>query len=87
MVRAGARTQEEPAVSLAPDMLVADVIARWPATVPVFLRRKLGCVGCAMGPFDSLSEVALTYGLDLAALVAELEAALAAPAPPGDGEG
>ena len=65
-------------MELDPQMMVADLLARWPGVVPVFLRHRLGCVGCAMAPYDSLAEVATTYGIAQAVLLAELEAAIAA---------
>lgn len=66
-------------MSLDPTMLIADVLARWPKTAAVILRRKLDCVGCAMAPYDTVQDVAETYHIDLATLVAELEAAIASP--------
>jgi len=64
--------------NLESNLTAAEVLARWPATVRVFLARKLGCVGCAMAPFDTLADVARTYAFDLEAFVSELEAAIAA---------
>lgn len=44
-------------------LTVADVLADWPATSWVFLRRGMACVGCAMAPHETLEEVARVYGL------------------------
>jgi hybrid cluster-associated redox disulfide protein len=57
---------------------VAEVMARWPWAGAVFLRRGMACVGCAMAPFDTLGEVAGTYGLDPRRFVGEIERAAAA---------
>jgi hybrid cluster-associated redox disulfide protein len=48
------------------DMLVADVLARWPQTAPVFLRWRLACVGCSLARFEQIVDVAKEYSLDLA---------------------
>lgn len=39
------------------DLTVADVIDKWPQTIPVFMKYRLGCLGCAMAPFDTLADV------------------------------
>lgn len=47
------------------DMTVAEVLEAWPETVEVFQALKTACVGCVMAPFDTLSDVARIYELDL----------------------
>lgn len=59
------------------NLIVAEVLARWPQTIPVFMRRRMGCVGCAMTPFETLAEVAAIYKLDLDDFLAELRQAVA----------
>jgi hybrid cluster-associated redox disulfide protein len=54
------------------EMNVADLLARWPEMIPIFLRRKLSCVGCSMAPFDTLADVAANYHLNPQALLGEL---------------
>ena len=58
---------------LTADFIVADVLARWPQTIPVFTQHRMGCVGCAMAPFETLAEVAAIYQLDLDCFLNELE--------------
>ena len=55
------------------DLIVADVLAHWPQTIPVFLRRRMACVGCPIAPFETLAEVAAIYDLDLNCFLNELE--------------
>ena len=57
---------------LTTDLVIADVLARWPQTVSVFLRHHMICVGCAMSRFETLGEIATVYDLDLSALLREL---------------
>ena len=70
------------------DLIVADVLRRWPATVRVFLDRRMACVGCAMAPFMTLAEAARSYGLDPLPLIEDLRrAAGAAPGHRPEGAG
>lgn len=56
-------------------LTVDEALRRWPQVAGVFLRRQLACPGCAMAPFDTLRDVAQSYGIDLAALLDEVERA------------
>lgn len=58
-----------------PDLPVADIMSNWPATIPVFTRHKMLCVGCMIGPFHCLIEACAEYHLDPADFLAELEEA------------
>jgi hybrid cluster-associated redox disulfide protein len=44
-------------------LTVAEIMERWPQSVPVFLAHRLDCVGCPMAPFETLAEVILVYQL------------------------
>lgn len=68
--------------SLSTDLVVAEVLARWPQTVPVFFRHRMICVGCAMSRFESLAEIAAIYRLDLTGFLGELRRTIEAA--PGD---
>ena len=58
---------------LTPDLTVDRLLACWPLVMPVFFRRRMACVGCAMAPFCSLIEVSRNYGLSLDGLMDELQ--------------
>ncbi len=60
-----------------PDMPVAEIMRRWPETIAVFLGHQMLCVGCVIGPFHTLDDVAQEYRLDRDDLLAELVAAIA----------
>ena len=51
---------------------VAEVLGMEPAAAKVFCRYGMSCVGCAMAPFETLDEVARTYGLDPCRLVEDV---------------
>jgi hybrid cluster-associated redox disulfide protein len=54
-------------------LTVAEVMDRWPETIPVFLRYRMACVGCPIAPFETLAEAAAIYSLDLECLMNELQ--------------
>ena len=46
------------------DLTVSEILQRWPQTAEVFLRYRMACVGCAIAPFETLSEVCEIYRLN-----------------------
>jgi hybrid cluster-associated redox disulfide protein len=56
------------------NLSVAELLAGYPACIPLFLRKHMACVGCQMAPFDTLDEAARNYGLPAEDLLAELRA-------------
>jgi hybrid cluster-associated redox disulfide protein len=67
---------------LTADTTMAELIEGWPAARVVLARRGMACVGCAMGPFETVAEVADAYGFDPGDFLREI-AAEADPARPG----
>jgi len=53
---------EPPAIH--PNMLIADVHKHYPATIPVFNRHQMACVGCAMAPLMTLADAMRIYRLE-----------------------
>ena len=58
------------------DLNLSQVVRDYPATVPVFLRHGLMCIGCAAARFESIGQGALAHGLDVDALIADLNEAV-----------
>jgi hybrid cluster-associated redox disulfide protein len=58
---------------LTADLTVAEVMDRWPQTIPIFFRYRMACVGCPIAPFETLAEVATIFSLDLDGFVNELQ--------------
>ncbi len=58
-----------------PQLTVAEVLERWPATAAVFGQRCMACVGCAMAPFDTIGEAATVYVVQVEGFLAELQRA------------
>jgi hybrid cluster-associated redox disulfide protein len=61
---------------IASDMIVETVLSRWPQTVPVFLKYKMGCVGCTMASYETLSNAVEIYKLPIKKFIHELELAI-----------
>ncbi len=57
---------------LTEELIVADVLDRWPQTIPVFIRHRMACVGCTMAPFETLAEATAIYGMSTDRFVHEL---------------
>lgn len=57
-------------------LTVAEVLARWPQTISIFMRHRMACVGCAIAPFETLAEVAAIYKLEANCFLAELAQAI-----------
>lgn len=52
------------------DLTVSEIMKRWPATMRLFIDRRLLCVGCPIAPFHMLTDVAFEHGVDYDSLVA-----------------
>jgi hybrid cluster-associated redox disulfide protein len=55
-----------------PDLPLANLMTRWPQTVPVFVRHRMLCVGCLVSPFHTVMDACAEYGLDEEDFLAEL---------------
>lgn len=47
------------------NMTVDAIMRRWPATISVFIRNGMHCVGCPVGGFHTLAEASKAHRLDL----------------------
>ncbi|AJE45633.1 DUF1858 domain-containing protein [Celeribacter indicus] len=62
----------------APDLTLAELMARHPATVEVFLRHRMLCVGCLVSPFHTIDDACAEYRLGRETFTAALAAAITA---------
>ncbi len=53
-------------------MGIQEVVDKYPQTVAVFFKHGLGCLGCAAAHFESIEQGAMAHGLNVDALVADL---------------
>ncbi|NMC57530.1 MAG: DUF1858 domain-containing protein [Eubacteriaceae bacterium] len=54
---------------------IVKIIQEYPITREVFMQFGLGCIGCFAAQFETLEQGALAHGIDIDALVAELNKA------------
>ena len=63
-------------IIITPDMPIGDVVRKYPDTVNVFLSHGLMCVGCAVARFENIRQGAQAHGIDVDALVEDLNKAV-----------
>ncbi len=64
------------------DMIILDVIQKWPELMEVFFDYGVHCVGCGMAEFESIEQGAGLHGIDVDEMVSDLnEVARDLPAP------
>ena len=63
-------------LSIDPEMTVDEIMRRWPATIRVFIRHRMLCIGCPIGIFHTVSDACGAHGLDEEAFSRELLAAM-----------
>jgi hybrid cluster-associated redox disulfide protein len=61
------------------DMAIGDVVSQYPNTINVFFKHGLGCVGCAVARFENIQQGAAAHGIDVDALISDLNQAVSQP--------
>ena len=51
------------------ELTVSEIMRRWPATMRLFIDRRLLCVGCPIAPFHTLTDVAREHGITHESLI------------------
>ncbi len=62
------------------DMPIGQVVEKYPETVPVFLQHGLMCLGCAVARFENIEQGATAHGINVDALIKDLNAMVSKPA-------
>jgi hybrid cluster-associated redox disulfide protein len=50
---------------ITPDLLMGEILTKWPETLPVFIHYRMTCIGCYMSPFDTLEDALIVHSLPL----------------------
>ena len=58
------------------EMTIQEVVNNFPETLEVFARYGLGCIGCHVAAFENVEQGAIAHGLDVDALMRDLNAAV-----------
>lgn len=61
-----------PTAKVLSNMMITEVLDRWPRTADVFHNHAMACVGCAVAPFFTINDAALVYQLAPEQFVEEL---------------
>ncbi len=59
-------------MTITKDMTIEQVVTEYPETMMVFMRHGLHCVGCHVSAYESIEEGAMAHGINVDALVADL---------------
>jgi len=54
------------------DMLIDEVVKKYPETIPVFERFGFHCIGCVAALFENVEEGAKVHGVNVDALITNL---------------
>lgn len=63
-------------VKITKTMGIQETVEKYPESVPVFFKHGLGCLGCAAAHFETIEQGANAHGIDVDALVADLNKAV-----------
>jgi hypothetical protein len=63
------------------EMLIQEVLLRYPSTLPVFRRYGLPCPRCLASGYESVAQLAVMLNVELRQLLIDLNRAAAAAAP------
>ena len=63
-------------MAITKDMSIVEIVQTYPDTVEVLMNAGMGCLGCAASHFENIEEGAMAHGIDIDALIAELNATI-----------
>jgi hybrid cluster-associated redox disulfide protein len=69
-------TQETVQATITGDEPIGQVLKEYPQTLRVFLSHGLMCVGCAVARFENIRDGATAHGINVEALLNDLNAAV-----------
>ncbi len=64
-------------MTITKEMTIEEVVSQYPETMMVFMRHGLHCVGCHVSAFESIEEGAMAHGINVDALVSDLNKVVA----------
>ena len=73
-------SKKESAEKITGKMGIIVIVQKYPQTVDVFFKHGMHCLGCAAAHFENLEQAAEVHGLDLKALLKDLNDAAKKPA-------
>ena len=62
--------------SISLQMTISEIFDRWPEIIPIFLNRRMACVGCSLADFMTLEDALEIYHLNMESFIEEIENAI-----------
>ncbi|MDF2633381.1 MAG: hybrid cluSPTER protein-associated redox disulfide domain protein [Pelosinus sp.] len=59
-------------MAITKEQSIIEVVEQYPGTVAVFRNYGMGCFGCASARFENIEQGAAAHGIDINALIADL---------------
>lgn len=59
-------------ITITSDLLVNDVMTRWPATIRVFLDHRFLCIGCPFGDYHSIEYACEEHNVSMESFVTDI---------------
>lgn len=59
-------------MTITKEMSIQEIVAQYPETVRTFFKHGLMCIGCAAARFETLEQGARAHGIDVDALLRDL---------------
>jgi len=66
------KKSKETKQKIAKDMTLAEAVARYPKTIPVFMKYGMHCIGCPMAMQETIEEGATVHGIDIKKMLKDL---------------
>jgi hybrid cluster-associated redox disulfide protein len=63
-------------VIITKEQSIIEVVQQYPKTIEVFRNYGMGCFGCAAARYENIEQGAAAHGIDIEALVADLNKAI-----------
>ncbi|GBG56250.1 disulfide oxidoreductase [Sporomusaceae bacterium FL31] len=63
-------------MSITKDMSIIEIVQKYPQTVDVFRKFGMGCLGCSAARFENVEQGASAHGIDIEALITDLNKAV-----------
>ena len=54
-------------------MTISEILDRWPEIIPIFLNRRMACVGCSLADFMTLEDALEIYHINMEPFIEEIE--------------
>ena len=63
-------------MAITKDMSIIEIVQTYPDTVEILMNAGMGCLGCAAAHFENIEHGAMAHGIDIDALIDELNASI-----------